>query len=361
VERLKKQYLNYLFEVSKYLITGMWLELAKAANILVRDMLKVKEGENVLIYGDTSSDEAVLKAVAEAVHVAGATPVVVVFETKPEVDMPPPKPLAAAMKQADVIVEFAKMYLIHTEAYREALKAGARAMCLSGIDTGSLVRCIGRVYYPYMVALGDKLSNLVAKGNKMRITNSSGTDISFENGGRKIFHFTGVAEKPGTSYMLGGQVGWCPLEDTINGTLVIDGSIWPPAELGLLKAPVTLTVKEGKIKKIEGGAEARIFEKWLKSFNDPHMFNIAHICFGINPGARLTGNITEDERVFGAIVWGIGDQVDEIGGKAGHAKAHTDGVMLTPSVWIDEVLIEKDGEFIHPELSELARRTYMKG
>lgn len=53
--------------------------------------------------------------------------------------------------------------------------------------------------------------------------------------------------------------------------------------------------------KIEGGREAKIFERWLRNFNDEKMYYIAHLSYGCNPGAKLTGNILEDERVWGVV------------------------------------------------------------
>jgi len=334
----------------------MWMELAKAADTLAKDLLSIKKGENVLIYGDTMTDERVVKATASAIYVAGGVPVVVLYETRPDIDIEPPKPLAAAMKNADVICEFAKMYLIHTKAYREALAAGARALCLSGMDADMMIRCMGLVNYPAMVELGEKLLELTQKSKEVKVTTPSGTDLTFRNNDRPIFHFTGVCDKAGESRMLGGQVGWGPVEETINGTMVIDGSIWPPVELGLLKTPIKLTIEKGRIVKIEGGVEAKILEKWLASFEDLNMYNLAHVCYGFNPDAKLTGKILEDERVFGIMEWGIGHQVPEIKGKAGPAKAHTDGVMLKPTIWLNGEIIEKDGEYVHPELAQLAKK-----
>lgn len=40
-----------------------------------------------------------------------------------------------------------------------------------------------------------------------------------------------------------------------------------------------------------------VFPIWLKSFDDEGMLKIAHIAYGFNPGATLTGNVVEDERV----------------------------------------------------------------
>lgn len=94
--------------------------------------------------------------------------------------------------------------------------------------------------------------------------------------------------------MLCGQIGRTPELDTIEGKIVFDGSITPP--IGLLKDPVTLFVEKGAIIEIDGGRESKAYENWLKGFNDPFMLQLAHVCYGFNPGARLTGNIVEDER-----------------------------------------------------------------
>ena len=46
---------------------------------------------------------------------------------------------------------------------------------------------------------------------------------------------------PGIHY-LSGQIGWTPILETINGTLVFDGSVEPPC--GLLTEPIIITVEK---------------------------------------------------------------------------------------------------------------------
>ena len=327
---------------------SMYMELAKAADTLVRQILCVKPGESLLIYADTASDESVVKATAAAGHTAGGVVTVVWYETRPEIAMEPPRPLAAAMKNSDVICEFAKQYIIHTQAHRDALAAGARHLCLSETTSDMLIRCIGRINYPKMVELGEVLRELTQDGRLVRITTPAGTDIRLEVGGREVTNRSGVVDKPGQ-----WQSGWAPIEETINGTMVFDGSIWPPDDLGVLKEPVICKVVRGKVTEISGGNEAAVFRKWLDHFNDPNMRNVAHVCYGFNPGARLCGRGLEDERVFGVVEFGLGSQAHYYKGKAGFAKAHTDGIMLKPTVEIDGRIIEKDGEYVHPELAKL--------
>jgi hypothetical protein len=35
--------------------------------------------------------------------------------------------------------------------------------------------------------------------------------------------------------------------------------------------------------------------------------------------------------------------------------AHTDGVTLNPSVWLDDLQIEQEGHYIYPDLADLCR------
>lgn len=52
------------------------------------------------------------------------------------------------MKSADLSIELAEKYIIHTRAYLEALKAGARILCLTGMTKGMMKRCVAQVDYP---------------------------------------------------------------------------------------------------------------------------------------------------------------------------------------------------------------------
>lgn len=125
--------------------------------------------------------------------------------------------------------------------------------------------------------------------------------------------------------------------------------------MGRLAAPVTLRAAGGRVQKIEGGREAEEFASWLRSFDDENMFRLAHICYGFNPGARLTGNVLEDERVWGCTEWGLGYQsAADVPPDGIPAKSHTDGICLNSSVWIDGIQLLDRGKVVHPELEALA-------
>ncbi len=338
---------------------GLDMELAHATYKLVKDVMKVKKGEEVVITADTSSDWRVVEATANAVKIIGGKPLVVWYPTPPGVGKAadpyiPLNTLTAVLKNADVWIEFNKAWLLYSTPYEKAMEEGkARYICLVGMDTDMMVRTIGRVNIELLYKFQRKLAEITKRAKKMRITTPAGTDVEFENDPNRPVLVEGEISGPG-EYMLFGQVDWAPVEESINGVIVFDGSVWPPEELGLLKEPIKLYVENGRVVRIEGGREARIFENWLKSFNDPKMFYIAHLSYGCNPGAKLTGNILEDERVWGVVEWGLGSQSSTFKGKLGLASSHTDGICLNPTVWADGEKIIEDGEYVHPELRDMA-------
>jgi len=342
-------------------VNFMDFELAVAAQKLVKDVLKVSSDEEVVITADTSSDWSVVEATARAVAVVGGKPIVFLHQTPVGVGKAadpylPTRSLKAVLSVADVWIEFNRNWLLYSTPYWEAMSAGrVRYICLVGMNADMMVRTIGRVNVRLLYDFQRKLAEVTRKSKHMRVKTPAGTDLEFENDPSRPVLVEGEVTGPG-EYMLFGQVDWAPVEESINGVLVFDGSVWPPEELGLLRNPIKLYVKDGVVRKVEGGSEAGIFEKWLRSFNDEKMFNVAHLSYGCNPGAKLTGNILEDERVWGVVEWGLGSQSPTFKGKLGPASSHTDGICLNPTVWGDEEKIIDNGEYVHPELRELATR-----
>lgn len=149
---------------------------------------------------------------------------------------------------------------------------------------------------------------------------------------------------------------WLPREESVEGTIVVDGMLWPPDNIGIVREPVTLVVEARRITSIEGGAEARTLEGWLDALDDPTMRRIAHYTYGFNPGVtRFTGRVAEDERVFGVFDFEFGGWMDR------SAESHFDGVITAPTVVADGVEIERDGKSTHPGLADLCRRMGVAG
>jgi leucyl aminopeptidase (aminopeptidase T) len=325
-------------------------ELAAAARKVLAEVMLSQPGENVVVTADTQSDWRVVEATAQASYALGAHPTVVWYETRPQAQMEPFPPVAAAVQAADVWIEYAVQYILYTDARRLACENGCRYAAFGALDVDALVRTIGRVDYPSMLAMGERLVDLTREISEYRITTALGTDIVCDNRGADVYQSGGVGDKPGAAVMLGGQVVWQPSEPSVNGMIVVDGIVWPPDDIGIVRAPVTLGVEEGRIVSVGGGAEARALQGWLDGLEDPTMMRIAHYTYGFNPGvSRFSGRVAEDERVFGVFDFGFGGWMDR------PAASHFDVVITEPTIVADGVEIERDGTFTHPELEECCR------
>lgn len=333
-------------------------ELQKAADRLINEILKVKVGETVLITADTCSDERIVNTTAASAHAAGAKPMVVWITTPGGVGKAadtdiPVEALGAALSKTDVWIEFNKQWLLYSTPFEIAYENNKklRYICLVEMNPDLLIRNIGEVDMTYLSTFMKNLQEKHKNVQKMKVTTPSGTNLEFECNPRHVVGCdAGDASYPGI-FMMPGQLNVVPKFNSVNGTLVFDGSLVPPC--GKLEQPIKMEIKNSVIQSITGGNQAKEFEKWLKSFDDPNMFKLAHIAYGLNPGAKLTGNIVEDERIWGATEWGIGYVSPYDAPPEGQdAKSHCDGICLNSSVWLDNEKIMENGRFILSDLKE---------
>ena len=339
------------------------LEVMKGAYTLVRDVMLAKKGETLAITCDSSGDRRVAEAIAEAAYALGADPLILYYPT-PEQDFASEMSshLAAATSNADIWIEISYATVMHSNTWRNAMEKGCRYICLTGMDVTMLVNCIARVDSELVFEMGHVIQEILEKADKVEIRNASGTNLVAYNQNRKIRLSGERATKKGYPIMMAGQVSWCPIEETINGTIVFDAAVFPPKELGIVREPIVLDVKDGVIQSITGGRDAMVFRGWMESFNDPNMFRLAHYSLGFNPGVTApTGRIVEDERIFGSIEFGFGSQGKQIMGKCWSAASHTDGVTLAPTIILDDVVFEENGIYKNPRVAELCKKMGVQG
>jgi len=325
------------------------LELAKAARVLCEDILAVEPGQSVVITADTQSDARVLRATAAAVFAADAVPIVLYYHTQARPQMELPAPIAAAVALADIWIEFAVAYTVYTRSWQKAVDAGVQYCGINGIDADGMVRCIGRQDVTLLSTMGTTIQGLIADAD-MRVTSAAGTDISFSNRGIEVGTFRMRANPEKRPIMLSGQVSWSPVEESLNGRLVADGILYPPAEVGIIGQPIEFTVAHGRVTAISGGREARMLQAWLDGLGDPTLYRIAHVSLGFNPGIPApTGRILEDERAFGDIDFSFGAWVGR------PAAGHFDFTCRQVSSWAGEIHLQNDGVFVQPDLAALCQ------
>lgn len=344
-------------------MTRYEFELAKTAYRLLHDLIKVKPGESVLITIDSIAEFDVAKEVAKMAAALGAK-VMVAWHVTPKgygaVTVPYlPEPLVVAADKTDVWIEFNEQWLLYSPMWDRAVTNGrTRQIMLGGLDVERLVRLIGEVNVEAQKALQDKLVELTKKAREVRVKTPAGTDLTFENDPKRPITNEIDYSTPGAHFLV-GQIGWAPIEETVNGKIVVDGSLsgGGELELGVVSEPITLVLEKGRIVRFEGGRLAKFVEQGFKKLNDPNMYLIAHVCYGVHPNAKLGPNTVENERVWGSMDFGFGHQGPMYsGGKPREAKSHVDVVCLNCSVWLDGEQILDNGRFVHPELRELAMK-----
>jgi leucyl aminopeptidase (aminopeptidase T) len=311
--------------------------------IAVRMMGQVKPGENLLILADTWTDMKVAEACLIAGMNAKANTQLLVIPRMASTDTTEFNPsTAGAIQGADVIIGLCETMFIEKEATNKAREKGTRiaSTSLAGMEEFA-VEGIMNVDYPRMVKVAERVCELWEKTEVCRVTSPLGTDIKFHMKGRPALVGDGMATQPGEAdFFPGVSAANAPIEETINGTIVIDGNV-PPGRL--VNAPVTCRLEKGVIVDIEGGADANALRAHFEESGEPTAFHLCHFTIGLNPRAKTSGNTHQDEHVLGAITFGFGSQDPDFKGSVGPCGVHADVVLTSATVDLDGVvMVEKN-------------------
>jgi leucyl aminopeptidase (aminopeptidase T) len=323
--------------------------------------MRVTEGETFVITADTESDPSVVYAVARVGFAVGAKPMVVWTGTplqsgKAADAFLPAEALLGALSGADVWLELNRVPILYSRTYERALEKNPslRHLMLGGMDAAMMTRCIGRTNYAVLQGLLGEIQKRIKRAKKVQITSPAGSNISFGNNPNwPIMAEDGRADRPGT-HTLGGMMAWAPDFRTTHGVIVIDGAV---SKIGItsLATPITLKIEAGKITDVAGGREARRYQEWMQAFNDPQMLCLAHTGLGFLPRATLSGIMSEQERIWGCSVWGVGDVAPFLAPPKGFPGAsHNDGISLNCSLWLDGVQVTDEGILVERSLQELS-------
>jgi leucyl aminopeptidase (aminopeptidase T) len=117
--------------------------------------------------------------------------------------------------------------------------------------------------------------------------------------------------------------------------------------LGRLQTPIELIVEDGRIQRIEGGADARILRDYLATYGDDNAYLCpAEASVGVNAKAIVRGIQREDKNIWGTMHFGLGTNID-VGGSI-KSNIHMDGVILEPTLYVDGVKRIDHGRFLVP-------------
>lgn len=313
------------------------------ARILVRTCACVRAAEDAVIVTDPER-MSIAEAVAGEARDAGAV-VSILIPPERSIDNEEPGPaVAAALSAADVAFLPVTLAMAHTSAVREAIRGGARVLSMTAF-TEKMMREGGlftdfHARQPLCRALAARLT----AGNRLRVTNPSGTDLSMSLIGVTGNSHACLLEGPGFSAVPNIEANCAPAQGTAKGVFVCDGSI-PYYGVGPVRDPITFHISGGCVTGIEGGDQAEFLADLLARQEDPWVYNLAQFAFGMNPACtEFTGEMLNDEGVNGTVHIGVGTSAN-LGGNVS-AKTHFDAVARAPSVWIDGELVLREGEIL---------------
>lgn len=316
----------------------MSAELDRAIRTVVRQCMGVNPGEEVLVICNPVTEEigALMRIEAQG---DGADATLAVMSERDSHAAEPPRAVAAAMREADVVLAPTIQSVSHTAARKEASEAGVRVGSLPGVTEEMLVRLMN-CDLEEVRRRGWAIVSTMNGGSEVRITCRHGSDLRFGIEGRLGIVDAGELSSRGAFGNLPCGEGFiAPLEGTGEGTLVIDGSI---AGVGLLDTPTSLTVREGHLTDTTGSEGAALMD--LLTAHGPEATSIAELGIGTNEEAILTGNILEDEKILGTAHIAFGASA-AIGGTV-QVPVHLDCVLLEPTVEIDGETIVSGGDLL---------------
>jgi leucyl aminopeptidase (aminopeptidase T) len=313
------------------------MDISRGARIVLEDCLAARPGERLLVVTDTGK-----RAIGEALFEAGRglrlEAAIIVTEPTAVSGAEPAAAVAAAMKASDIVVCPTTHSITHTVARKAACEAGARVATMPGITEEMFVRGAITADYRQVAALSDRIAAILTEGRTARIE-KDGRVLELSLAGRRGISSNGLYHRKGESGNLPTGEGYiAPVEGVGEGQLLIDGSL---GELGRLRGPLEVWIEGGRAVRFEGPdadwLEARLSVK-------PEARCIGELGIGTNDKAILSGNLLEDEKVYGTVHVAFGSNAT-FGGTVS-AGVHIDGVMLNAVLSVDGRVLVRDGRLV---------------
>lgn len=304
--------------------------------IVIEDCMDVKKDETVLVLTDDKKLDIGMSLYEEAKEICKEA-VLMVMEPRKVSGEEPPEVVAEAMKNFDVILCPTSTSITHTNAKINAVKSGARLASMPGITKEMFELGAITADYKEVEALTLKFTELLSKAKTAKIIKEGHTlQMSLEN--RKGVPSTGIYKNPGEAGNLpSGEAYIAPIEDSVNGSMIIDGSM---VGVGMLNSPLRIKVKDGKLVELEG-EDAHKLQILLDNDNNRI---VGELGIGTNPSARLTGVILEDEKIYGTVHIAFGTNTSF--GGINKASCHMDGIIMNPTLYLDDQLVLEEGKVL---------------
>ncbi|WP_205648678.1 peptidase M29 [Acuticoccus kandeliae] len=319
----------------------------------------VAAGQMVAVVAESQSNPVLVNLAEMGLALCGARFVTVKVPSAPVTTVQPIRstgtslayedyaPLLAAIAGCALIVDVTVEGLLHSPVRKAVLAAGGRIYMISNEHPEVLERC--RPDPALADAVAGAMTTL-GEGKRMRVTSAAGTDLVAEIEGAPVRGGAGfLAPGAPIAYWPAGLALCFPLANSVNGRVVLDVGDVNLTFKRYLESRVTLVIENDVVVEILGdGLDAVTLRSYFAAWNDPLAYAIAHVGWGLNPGASWDSlmmydkneiNGTELRAVAGSFLISTG--ANEFADR--YTPCHFDFPMRACTVDIDGRVVVRDG------------------
>jgi len=320
------------------------------------ELSKICKGETVVCVSDLSTRREYIQSAFSAAEDLGADIYEMCVNSIPswtKVGVPTIgqcKGTLDAVMAADIIVIF--HVPLFTRWLKDVLGAGTRVLMI--IDAPDDLEQL--MSPPGLKAAMKYADERYTGTREVRVISDAGTNLSWQRGDYPVMTQWGFADEPGHFDHWGaGHIHTFPNEGSANGTVVFaPGDIVILPYCRYVQDEVRIEVRDGFIRKIEGGLDAKLMSDWLEDNkehpDDMDPYAVSHLGWGMNPqalwyGIALNGDSPERNRAAartfpGNFLFSTGPNTQ--GGGKRNTRGHYDVPMRDCTIMLDnEVIVEK--------------------
>ncbi len=301
--------------------------MEKSVKTTIDTCLNITHDEQLLIITDTATSPVIGVVLLEYAHGKEIDAVLAVMRERDYNGQEPPDLVKTAMLEADGIIAATRRSLTHTNARIDACENGARIISMPGI-TEEMFKAGGMMadYVELDRTIRD-VKSIFDGAKEVRVVTDAGCDLIFDLSGCEWNIDSGICHEPGIGVNLpAGELFIAPKD--ANGLAVLDGTV---AGLEDEKTYLKVEIRDRRAVNITGSGSEKL--KNLLDCAGENAYNIAEFAIGMNPKARLIGNILKDEKVINTVHIAFGTNT-AFGGDV-DAGIHLDCVIKDPRIYVD--------------------------
>ncbi len=320
------------------------IDAIKAADKIVRELLAIQQGEEVVVVADPETDVEMIQALSGVIQSVGADCTIAIMPSRTiEDSLRMTNFIEQGLEAVDVFIGMtrasgAACYSARLSALNRDKKLRFMSMVLRDMDNWTKGGATAN--YQEILEVGQRLQSVWERGKEIHLTSRNGTDLKAQIGGAPPFIEAGIATQAGeTAAFSDGEVSQGPIQGTAEGIVVVDG---PIAHIELPATPVSLEIVKGRVVKIDGDDKGvRELRDIVENVEDAD--NFAEIGIGLNPNCLRNGKFEEEKKRLGNVHIAVGRNTGGYGGTVA-SMIHLDMVIYDASVKTDVDVLLQDGK-----------------